>query len=299
MNILVTGGMGYLGSKLVPHLLGAGHQVIVLDRVIHPSTYLLCRDNVNFGFLHQDIRDEIQDISRVDIVIHLAGLRLPDCDIDVDVAEDINVGGTQNILRWAKRNDVKRFIYASTCSVYGVTPDGVEAGENYPVDFTTTYAMTKHEPEKEVIESGIGCVVRMATICGLSPNMRIDTLLNACALSVGKSEKYTIWGSQERRPFLHIQDAVNFYSDWMCHSNEMTWEHTRGKIFNLASNNNRKCEMYPKEYSYYIQFSDSSMDKRDYAVDFYKVYDLLGFFPMYNAKTAFMQVVNAAKDGVI
>jgi nucleoside-diphosphate-sugar epimerase len=214
MNILVTGNLGYIGSVLIPLLQSQNHQVVGLDSGYFDKC-LLSPVNHDFKQITKDIRDvDESDLSGIDAVIHLAGLSNdPLGELVPGLTEEINYAGAIRLASISKTAGVKRFIYSSSQSMYGVSDTDEELDEDLsnknPV---TAYAKTKWDAEIELKElqsdSFLVCAFRPSTVFGVSPRLRCDIVFNnlvACAYTTNKIEiksDGTPW-----RPVVHIQDV--------------------------------------------------------------------------------------------
>jgi nucleoside-diphosphate-sugar epimerase len=218
MNILVTGNLGYIGSVLVPLLKSQDHQVVGLDSGYFAECLLSPVDQ-NFKQIIKDIRDvEKSDLDGIDAVIHLAGLSNdPLGELAPGLTEEINLGGTMKLALLSKQVGVKRFIYSSSQSMYGVSETDQELDEDLsnknPV---TAYAKTKWDAELQLrdlqSDSFLVCCFRPSTVFGVSPRLRCDIVFNnlvACAYTTNKIEiksDGTPW-----RPVVHIQDVCSAF----------------------------------------------------------------------------------------
>ncbi|MDB9934036.1 NAD(P)-dependent oxidoreductase [Candidatus Thioglobus sp.] len=214
MNILVTGNLGYIGTVLVPLLQAQGHQVIGLDGGYFDECQLSPVSH-DFKQITKDIRDVVKsDLDNIEAVIHLAGLSNdPLGELSPGITEEINLGGTMKLAELAKEVGVKRFIYSSSQSMYGVADTDDELDEDLsnknPV---TAYAKTKWDAELQLnqlqSDSFLVCSFRPSTVFGVSPRLRCDIVFNnlvACAYTTNKIEiksDGTPW-----RPVVHIQDV--------------------------------------------------------------------------------------------
>lgn len=241
MRVLVTGGAGYLGCGLIPPLLEAGWAVRVVDRGCHSFAGLdACRAYPNFELLAGDVR-RLQEmgalLSGVNAVIHLAGLTNdPSCDLDPDMAWDVNVESTLELARGCVQAGVERFILASSCSVYG---QGVFEwlDEASPANPVSTFGRTKLAAEQGLLamasESFAPVVVRAATLFGVSRRMRFDLAINQMAATAQRHGRIEIrGGGRQWRPFLHVDDAANGYLALL----KAPESSVRGEIFNLGCN---------------------------------------------------------------
>ena len=282
MHIIVTGGAGYIGSRLTAHLLGLGHQVTVIDRLDYGGEGLLGHlDNERFTFLLADLRypiisaDSLRTIRQADLIIHLAAIVGEDaCLAAPSDATDTNIVGTEALL-----NLSIPVVFISTCSNYGRS-EGF-ATEETPVNPLGLYAETKIAAEKLTLDAG-GTVIRLATICGASPRMRFDLLVNDMARRMVEDEPITIYNPEAWRPFLHIADA--------CHAIGLiagaSMEHhaplpVPGSVWNVVGENITKgvlgkmaCDRAPRAADHpvdgpRVQISSSNQgadDPRDYRV---------------------------------
>lgn len=219
MKVLVTGNMGYIGSVLVPILSGKGYEVTGFDIGYYDDYCRLYKDERNaFTQIVKDIRDiSEKDVEGMDAVIHLAALSNdPLGELDPSFTEEINLNGTLRLARAAKKSGVKRFIYSSSQSMYGVSDFEEELDEDAPKNPITAYARTKWDAEcglKKMSSKkfAVTCF-RPSTVFGASPKIRCDIVYNnlvGCAFTTGKIEiksDGTPW-----RPVVHIQDVCSAY----------------------------------------------------------------------------------------
>ena len=237
MNILVTGNLGYIGSVLVPLLQSKGHQVVGLDSAYFKGC-LLSPVSENFKQITKDIRDvESLDLEGVDAVIHLAGLSNdPLGELAPGLTEEINFGGAMKLATLAKEAGVKRFVYASSQSMYGISDTSNELDEDdsekNPV---TAYAIAKWNAEQKLhwmtSDDFVVTSLRPSTVFGASPRLRCDIVFNnlvACAYTTGKIEIMsdgTPW-----RPVLHIKDVCSAFLAGL----EAPAEIVSGRAFNVG-----------------------------------------------------------------
>lgn len=219
MNIAVTGNLGYIGGVLVPTLVSKGHKVLGLDIGYYADCDIVNNNQCVTKQLIKDIRDVTpENFQGIDVVIHLAALSNdPLGDFDPSITEEINLNATLRVAECAKAAGVKRFIYSSSQSMYGVSKIDKELEEdNSEKNPVTAYARTKWEAECELRKlngEGFSTVFfRPSTVFGASPNLRCDIVYNsfvACAYTTGKIEiksDGTPW-----RPVVHINDVVNAF----------------------------------------------------------------------------------------
>jgi len=276
MEILVTGGTGYVGSLLVPELLKLGHKVRVLDNLMYGQRSLLpFFIEENFEFINGDVRDlkaVKKAIEDMDMIIHLAAIvGAPACRKDRETARDVNYGGTTNVD--LARDKSQRLIYASTGSVYGALAD--KCTEESPLNPLTTYSKTKLEAEKQVMSTGNVLVYRFATAFGLSPRMRLDLMPNDFTFQAVKNRSLMVFERNYRRTFIHVRDMVSSYIFGV-----ENFDKLKDEAYNVGSEklNYTKEDIarsIEEKIDYALIFTDYSTDpdKRDYEVSYQKIRD--------------------------
>ncbi len=219
MNILVTGGAGYIGSSLVPLLLADGHHVRVLDTLLHGGDSLLgVWSHPEFEFVGEDVRDrsKVQSaLSGVDAVVHLAAVvGDPACSRQPDLARAVNLDAALALIEESQRAGVSRFLFASTCSNYGKMNDADKyVDEETELRPVSLYAETKVAVEKALLQSGHNgkwcpTPLRFATIFGVSPRMRFDLTVNEFTMEMLTKKHLQVFGEQFWRPYIHVRDAA-------------------------------------------------------------------------------------------
>jgi nucleoside-diphosphate-sugar epimerase len=211
-KVLVTGGAGYCGARLVPQLLARGYKVTVYDIMFFGSQFLP-RDNPNLRIIDGDIRDTAKFASAVaghNAVVNLACISNDaSFELDEDLSTSINLNAFEPMVVAAKKAGVKRFVYASSSSVYGVS-DKPDVTEDHPLVPLTLYNKYKGMCEpllKKHTDGGFtGVIFRPATVCGLSPRQRLDLSVNILTNHAVNAGKITVFGGSQLRPNLHVQD---------------------------------------------------------------------------------------------
>ncbi len=235
MRVLVTGGAGFLGSLLVPALLEKGHDVTVVDTFWFGDTLA---DHARLRKLRMEL-GQVFVINESDAVIHLACLSNdPSCNrVDPDWARAVNYDATVKLVRLAQQGGAVRFIYASSSSVYGVKPDGVEVTEDLSLEPLTDYSKYKALSEEAILAHTTPIftttVLRPATLCGYSPRQRLDLIVNAMTRDAVLKKEIRLEGGNQRRPNLHVQDMVRAYLAVL----DAPIEKVSGQIFNVGGEN--------------------------------------------------------------
>lgn len=239
MRILVTGGAGYVGSRLVPRLLADGHEVRVLDVGWFGDGYLP-RDNGRLELSFGDVRDSQtvkRAVSGAEAVIHLACVSNDhSCQLDEALSTSINLDAFEPLVIAAKQAGVRRFIYCSSSSVYGLS-EAPEVREDHPLVPLTLYNRYKGmcEPLLFAHQSpDFECVtIRPATVCGYAPRMRFDLTINILTAHAVLKRKITVFGGRQRRPNLHMDDMVDCYRTLLA----APAEKIVGQTFNVGQEN--------------------------------------------------------------
>ena len=216
MHILITGGCGYTGTILTNDLIRLGHKVTVIDTQWF-GNYL--KPNKNLKIIKLDIRnhDEI-NLKSVNTVVHLANIANdPSVELNPKLSWEVNVLATQKLIENSINNKVKQFIFASSGSVYGLKKEK-NVTEDLPLVPISTYNKTKMIAERVLKsyekEIKVYCI-RPATVCGYSPRMRLDVSVNMLTFQALKNKKMTVFGGNQTRPNIHIQDLINVYKHFI------------------------------------------------------------------------------------
>jgi nucleoside-diphosphate-sugar epimerase len=307
-RVLVVGGGGYLGSVLCRKLLVKGYKVRVLDIFMfgeEPIKELYT--NKNFEVARGDIRN-IETVSQalrdVDAVVHLAAMvGDPACKtMPLDTIET-NYLASRAIAEACKYHQINRFIFASTCSVYGVGKEKLD--EQSPLNPVSLYARSKIKSEEallEMIDENFSpAIMRMGTLYGLSPRMRFDLVVNVLTKNAVTKKEIRIFGGEQYRPLLHVSDAAEAYIKCL----EAPIQSIRGEVFNVGSDSqNYKIkdvgslikEMIPETN---VVVSKDEADKRDYFVEFSKIRRVLGFETKKTVKDGILEIEKALRTNMI
>ena len=307
-NVFITGGAGYVGSALVPSLLSKGYNVIVYDLYIYGDVFKDIKDNPHLVQIKGDIRDKkklIDTTTNIDAIIHLACISNdPSYMLDPALGKSINYDAFFNLLEAVRVNDVRRFIYASTSSVYGVKKEK-DVRETTPCEPITDYSKFKLECEKVLLNFGKEydvehVILRPATVCGYAPRLRLDLVVNILTIHALINKKIKIFGGKQLRPNINIKDMVRAYEVLLSASKEKI----NGEIFNVGYQNH-SVEELAQIIKKTINDPDIAFeyvptdDIRSYHINSDKIRCVLGFEPQYTIEDAVQSLVDAYKKGVI
>ena len=217
-RVLVTGGAGYVGSNLVPKLLDAGYEVAVLDLYIYGDVFASLGDNPALIQVKGDLRnaaDVKRAVAGCDAAIHLACISNdPSFDLDPDLGRSINFDCFRPLVQACKEAGVKRFIYASSSSVYGIK-DEMDVTEDLPLvpltDYSKFKAMCEEVLEEEREPGFVTVTLRPATVCGYAPRLRLDLTVNILTNHAINNGRITVFGGDQLRPNIHIDDMTDLY----------------------------------------------------------------------------------------
>jgi len=302
-RVLVTGAGGYIGCILVPMLLDKGYEVRALDRYFFGRELLIKHEKVEI--VYEDIRRiRPEHFADVDYVIDLAALSNdPSGELFQNATWQINHIARVNIASLARQCGVKRYIFPSSCSIYGFQEEGVIANEDSPTNPLTTYAKANLKAENGVfsLSSPEFCVtaLRQATVYGYSPRMRFDLAINGMTYGAWKDGVLPLMrdGSQWR-PMVHVKDTARA----MCFMLEKSTLEINGQVFNVGSDeNNYQLEELAHKVAETIPHDVSvdwygDPDHRSYRVSFDKI-ESLGYKAKYKAEDGVMEVYEALNSG--
>jgi nucleoside-diphosphate-sugar epimerase len=299
-TVLITGGAGYVGSALVPKLLDHGYRVRVLDLYIYGDHVL---DSVKDNPQLEQIRGDIRDLSILerairgcDAVIHLACISNdPSFELDPQLGKSINYDAFFDLVRLSKANGVRRFVYASSSSVYGIK-ETRDVTEDLPLEPLTDYSRYKALCEQVLLnarEPGfVTLILRPATVCGYAARLRLDLTVNILTNHAVNSRKITVFGGPQMRPNIHIDDVVDLYLQ------SLKWpdQSIDGKIFNAGYHNHRVIDIAEMvrdvvggDVEIVVKPTD---DNRSYHICSDKIRSELGFVPK-------RTLIDAIKDLVV
>ncbi|MDA1354161.1 MAG: NAD-dependent epimerase/dehydratase family protein [bacterium] len=302
--VLITGGAGYIGLHLVDYFLSNNYRVRVLDNFTFGKDHLKhYENNPNLELLEGDIaniRDVVPVLKGVNTVIALAALvGDPACGVDAEETLNLNYEATKILIETANFYGVKRFVFASSCSVYGAADD-VYLNENSPLNPVSLYAKTRIMSEEVILErcgNVEPVILRLSTVFGLSPRMRFDLVVNLVTVKAIVEGKFQIFGGDQWRPFVHCKDAAKaFYLAATAPS-----ENVESPIFNVGSD---EMNYNLKEVGKLVhscvpnseyELVESQEDARNYKVSFEKITQVLGFRPDYTLASGIEEMVDAVQ----
>ncbi len=307
-NVLVTGGAGYKGCVLVPKLLEAGYAVVVYDLMLFGSAGLPSHPKLTV--IIGDIRNTetySRAVSGCDFVIHMACISNdPSFDLDPSLSRTINFECFEPMVIASKKAGVKRFVYVSSSSVYGVS-DSPEVTEEHPLVPLTDYNKYKGMCEpllfKHQSPDFVCVTIRPATVCGYSPRMRFDLTVNILTNHAYHRGLITVFGGDQQRPNIHIDDVCELYVELL----SLPAEKIAGEIFNAGYQNQTVNELaeiakkiveeeFPEKKPIRIERTTSN-DPRSYRITSRKIAEKLGWEPKRNIEDAARDLCRAFKAG--
>jgi nucleoside-diphosphate-sugar epimerase len=293
MKILVTGGLGFVGTPLVESLSLAGHKITIIDTGWF-GNYLSLSNNIEL--IKSDIRNpESLPDENFDTVIHLANIANdPSVELNPVLSWEVNVLATYELLVWAKNHMVKKFIYASSGSVYGVKKEAFVTENLDPVPIST-YNKTKMVAERVVMNFeknfSVYCV-RPATICGWSKKMRLDLAVNGLTFDALSKNRVTVQGGTQVRPNIHIDDMVSVYLHFVnCNGLESGFYNAGFENLSINEIANLITGQIPATLE-----TVQENDIRSYRLDSTKLLNS-GFSPKKTVKNAILEIEEMFKSG--
>lgn len=295
MRILVTGGAGYIGSVLVPMLLGEGYEVTVLDNFMYSQPSLLnCCHNKKLTIIRGDARDEwlmAGPMKSVDCIIPLACIvGAPACDNDVVAARTINLEAIKLILRFRTH---QKIIFPNTNSGYGIGQEGTCCDENSPLNPISLYGQLKVQAEREILKSGNAICLRLATVFGVSPRMRLDLMVNDFVYRAVNDKFIVLFEGHFKRNFIHVRDVARAF----IHALE-NFDVMKNETYNvgLSDANLSKIELcreiqkqVPDFYFHEAEIGQDP-DKRNYIVSNEKI-EKAGFRPQVSLQEGIVELI--------
>lgn len=310
-TVVVTGGAGYVGAVLVPKLLAQGYHVRVLDLFLFGHD-VLPQGHPRLESIEGDIRDQdiLQEIMQgADAVIHLACISNdPSFELDPELSRLINYECFEPMVAIAKEVGIRRFIYASTSSVYGVS-DAPEVTEDHPLVPLTDYNKYKGMCEPFLLKyqapEFTPVIIRPATVCGYSPRLRLDLTVNILTNHAVNNRKIIIFGGSQKRPNIHIDDIAELYVELLTRPTEQI----AGQTFNAAYQNFTVRELgemvrrivsreMPELQPIALETAPSN-DLRSYHVSSERIKRQLGWAPKRTLEDAVVDLCNAFRAGKI
>lgn len=307
-RVLLIGGAGYIGSGLLPKLLDTGYEVRLLESFIYGegpiAEYL---GHPRLQIVRQDFRQVdvlVQAMKEIDTVIHLGAIvGDPACALDEELTVEVNLVATRTIAEIAKGNGIDRFVFASTCSVYGASNELLD--ERSALRPASLYARSKIASEQVLLNMRspqfMPVLLRFGTIYGLSRRVRFDLVVNLLAAQALIEGEITVFGSDQWRPFLHVEDAGRA----IMLAVEASSDQLATSVFNVGSDEQNLTlgelgklinRMVP---SAKLTINNRGVDSRNYRVSFRLIRERLGFVPKWTMESGVEQVIAAIRSGEV
>ena len=305
--VLIIGGAGYIGSALVQQLLKLGYKVRVLDLLVYGDASISkFYDHPNFELIQGDFRHihvVVGATKGMDAVVHLGAIVGDSaCSIDEDLTIEINLGATRTIAQVGKGFGIKRFVFASTCSVYGASSEILD--EHSVLRPISLYARTKMESEKVLLSLASAAfspiILRFGTIYGLSGRPRFDLVVNLLTAKAIQDGQAGIFGGQQWRPLVHVQDVA----EAIILTLQAPLDNVREQIFNVGCNE-QNCQiadlgpLIKKMVPTARVITQPQEDNRNYRVRFDKIHNILNFQPRYAVRDGIQEIIDAFAIGRI
>ena len=301
-NIFITGGAGYVGAVLVPRLLNEGYEVTVLDLMIYGEQVL--PEDSKLTTIKGDIRDA--DLLRMsipghDVVIHLACISNdPSFELNPTLGRSINLDAFRPLVEISRNAGIRKFVYASSSSVYGVKQEE-NVDESMTLEPLTDYSRFKADCEQILLEyqspDFTTVTIRPATVCGYSPRQRLDVVVNILTNLAYHKREITVFGGTQLRPNIHIEDMVETYIAVL----RAPVDVIAGQIYNAGYENqpvSELAEIVRQEVGADVKLTTTSTDdNRSYHISSQKIKDQLGFRATFNINKAVKDLLDAFEKG--
>lgn len=306
-KILVTGGAGYVGCLLAEKLINAGHEVVVYDLFLYgEDVFPNVKNNPKLHLVKADLRDQStlqKALQGCNVVIHLACISNdPSFELNPDLGKSINFDCFEPLVKLSQEAGVKRFIYASSSSVYGIKdePNVTEDLELQPLtDYSKFKAMCEDVLLRYQSKDFTTLVIRPATVCGYSARLRLDLTVNILTNHALTNKLITVFGGTQLRPNIHIEDITDLYVQ------ALDWDKEKiaGKIYNAGYDNmsvGEIAEKVKKHVGEHVQIKTTPTDDlRSYHISSQKIADELGFKPKKTIDDAIVDLIAAFKKGLV
>lgn len=296
IKVLVTGGAGYIGSILAPSLLQKGYSVTVIDNFMYQQNSLLdCCQNKNLTIIRGDARDKdliSGNLKKVDVIFPLACLTgAPLCSKDPIGAKTTNFDAVKMMLELRSKN--QRMIFPTTNSGYGIGEKGVYCTEETPLRPVSLYGKLKVEIEKLILDSGNCITLRLATVFGISPRMRLDLLVNDFTYRAVNDRFLVLFEAHFKRNYLHVRDVAKAFIHCLEHFDEMKDEPYNVGLSDANLSKWELCEEIKKQAPdfYFVEAPvGEDPDKRDYIVSNGKI-EATGFKPDFSLQDGISELI--------
>lgn len=307
-RVLVIGGAGFVGSVLVRQLLDRGYEMTVLDALMYGDESLHdLMEHPRFRLVRGDLRDIEAVVSAShgsDAIVHLGALvGDPACDLDEELAREINLDATRTVAAVARGLGIERMIFASTCSVYGASDDLLD--EDSALDPISLYARTKRDAETFLLSMNGGSfgpvVLRFGTFFGASARARFDLVVNTLVAKAVVEREITITGGSQWRPFVHVADGAEAIIRCL----EAPLDVVSHQVFNVGSDRENHTLAEVAEIvaaavpGVSVNFAEQAMTEANYRVSFARIRDALDFQPMRTVADGVAEIKAAIESGEV